>query len=278
MFVPVSILGSEISRSEGSKCTLLAIRSDPSLHALAQRSVRAGVFLLQRRLFKARKALFFFKHDCFKHTVLCFFFNGFYFSLQCLNRLNRSPLWDLPRRLHLTSWLCIFCFSRPCLFLNPCLGRELPWATSTPAHACGTGFYFSISDTPRVIHFSPETHFPSCLDSSASIRVLREGASLDQLWSLIGEISFHFLYMVEIHSLMFRDLSVSSVQFSSVIQSCPTLCDPMNHSMPGLPVHHQLQESTQTRVHWVGDAIQPSHPLSSPSPPTLHLSQHQGLF
>ena len=58
----------------------------------------------------------------------------------------------------------------------------------------------------------------------------------------------------------------SSVQFSSVAQSCPTLCDPMNHSMPGLPVHHQLAEITQTHVHRVRDAIQPSHPLSSPSP------------
>ena len=61
-------------------------------------------------------------------------------------------------------------------------------------------------------------------------------------------------------------------------QSCLTLCDPMNHSTPGLPVHHQLPEFTQTHVHWVGDAIQPSHPLSSPSPPALNLSQHQGLF
>ena len=69
----------------------------------------------------------------------------------------------------------------------------------------------------------------------------------------------------------------SSVQFSSVTQSCPTLCDPMNRSMPGLPVHHQLPESAQTHVHRVCDSIQPSHPLSSPSPPALYLSQHQGL-
>ena len=69
-----------------------------------------------------------------------------------------------------------------------------------------------------------------------------------------------------------------SVQFSSVTQSCLTLCDPMNRSTPGLPVHHQLPESTQTHVHWVGDAIQPSHPLSSPSLPAFNLSQHQGLF
>ena len=65
--------------------------------------------------------------------------------------------------------------------------------------------------------------------------------------------------------------------FSSVAQSCPTLCNPMNCSMPGLPVHHQLPEPTQTHVHWAGDAIQPSHPPSSPSP-ALNLSQHQGLF
>ena len=67
-------------------------------------------------------------------------------------------------------------------------------------------------------------------------------------------------------------------QFSSVTQSCPTLCDPMACSTPGLPVHHQLLEFTQTHVHWVGDAIQPSHPLSSPSFPAFNLSQHQGLF
>ena len=67
-------------------------------------------------------------------------------------------------------------------------------------------------------------------------------------------------------------------QFISVAQLCPTLCDLMNRSMPGLPVHHQLLEFTQTHVHWVGDVIQPSHPLSSPSPPAFNLSQHQGLF
>ena len=71
---------------------------------------------------------------------------------------------------------------------------------------------------------------------------------------------------------------LSPAQFSSVAQSCPTLCDPMNRSTPGLPVHHQLPEFTQTHVHRVGDAIQPSHPLSSPSPPAPNPSQHQGLF
>ena len=74
------------------------------------------------------------------------------------------------------------------------------------------------------------------------------------------------------------DLSSSSVQFSSVAQSCPTLCDPINHSTPGLPVHHQLLEFTQTHVYQVSDAIQPSHPLSSPSPPAPNPSQHQSPF
>ena len=70
----------------------------------------------------------------------------------------------------------------------------------------------------------------------------------------------------------------SSDQITSVTQSCPILCDPMNHSTPGLPVHHQLPEFTETHVHRVSDAIQPSHPLSSPSPPAPNPSQHQGLF
>ena len=78
--------------------------------------------------------------------------------------------------------------------------------------------------------------------------------------------------------LKFWELQFSSVQFSSVAQLCPTLCDPMNCSMPGLSVHHQLPESTQTHVYRVSDTIQPSHPLLSPSPPTPNPSQHQGLF
>ena len=69
-----------------------------------------------------------------------------------------------------------------------------------------------------------------------------------------------------------------SVQFSLVAQPCPTLCDPRDCSMLGFPVHHQLPELAQTHVHWVGDAIQPSHPLLSPSPPAFNLSQHQSLF
>ena len=73
-------------------------------------------------------------------------------------------------------------------------------------------------------------------------------------------------------------VALYSVQFSSVAQSCPTLCNPMNRSTPGLPVHHHLPEFTQTHIHRVGDAIQPSHPLSSPSPLAPNPSQHQSLF
>ena len=72
--------------------------------------------------------------------------------------------------------------------------------------------------------------------------------------------------------------NISAIQFTSVAQLCPTLCDPMDRSTPDLPVHHQHPEFTQTHVHWVGDAIQPSHPLSSPSPPAFDLSQHQRSY
>ena len=78
---------------------------------------------------------------------------------------------------------------------------------------------------------------------------------------------FHFC----IHTRTYQSVS-------SVAQLCPTLCDPMNCSTPGLPVHYQLPEFTQTHMHQVGDAIQLSHPLSSPSPPALNLSQHQVFF
>ena len=86
------------------------------------------------------------------------------------------------------------------------------------------------------------------------------------------------MYILLLLTVVLSAQELASVQFSSVAQSCPTLCNPMSPSTPGLPVHHQLPESTQTHVHRVGDAIQPSHPLSSPSPPVLNLSQHQGLF
>ena len=95
-------------------------------------------------------------------------------------------------------------------------------------------------------------------------------------------IYFWVLQSVSLFCLFFHQhhtvLVTLSVQFSSVAQSCLTLCDPMNCSMPGLPVHHQLPEFIQTHVHWVRDAIQPSHPLLSPPPPAPNPSQHQALF
>ena len=96
---------------------------------------------------------------------------------------------------------------------------------------------------------------------------------VDISFPLLGRFSFIIFW----NSFSGPDI-LSSVQFRPVAQSCPTLCHPKNHSMPGLPVHHQLPEFTQTHVHRVSDAIQPSHTLSSPSPPALNPSQHQCLF
>ena len=107
--------------------------------------------------------------------------------------------------------------------------------------------------------------------------------NLRKVWSLFLQIFFLFFLHLSgtpiiciFGYLEFFHFSVFSV--SSVAQSCPALCDPMNGSTPGLPVHHQLPEFTQTHIHRVGDAIQPSHPLSSPSPPAPNPSKHQSLF
>ena len=95
-------------------------------------------------------------------------------------------------------------------------------------------------------------------------------------------LSFFFL-VYHVKSRFFLDITnpditPSLIQFSSVTQLCPTLCNPIDCSMPGPLVHHQLLECVQTHVHWVGDAIQPPHPLLSPCPPAFNLSQDQGLF
>ena len=93
-----------------------------------------------------------------------------------------------------------------------------------------------------------------------------------------SEVYFHFLLLIKEIFTRWGTGKSFWLQFSSVARSCPTLCDPLDCSMPGLPVHHQLPELTQTHVYCVGDAIQPSHLPSFPSPPTFHLSQQQGLF
>ena len=100
--------------------------------------------------------------------------------------------------------------------------------------------------------------------------VLRIGKLLSILFFRKHHIYRISYFILELHNHVSLGFSV---QFSSVAQSCPTLCDSMNHSMPDLPVHHQLPKFTQTHVHLVSDAIQPSHPLSSPSPPAPSLSQ-----
>ena len=101
------------------------------------------------------------------------------------------------------------------------------------------------------------------------------GFSRQEYWSWVPLFNPVFIRLNMKHLKITNEQSISSVSW--VAQSCPTLCDPMNRSTPGLPVHHQLPEITQTHVHRVGDAIQPSHPPSSPSPPAPNPSQHQSL-
>ena len=101
------------------------------------------------------------------------------------------------------------------------------------------------------------------------------------MWGEFGGEWIHvygWLSPFTVHLKLSQYCLLIGYQFHLVTQSCLTLCNPMNRSSPGLPVHHQLLEITQTHVHWVGDAIQPSHPLPSPSPPAPNHSQHQGLF
>ena len=120
-----------------------------------------------------------------------------------------------------------------------------------------------------------ELHYPD----SRALLCRRTNEGLREIAFHVHEIHLEGISSVFLSAVVLVDLhSVHLIWFlsiwlvvSSVAQLCPTLCNPMNHSMPGLPVHHQLLESTQTHVHWVGDAIQPSHPLSSPSPPALNL-------
>ena len=116
-------------------------------------------------------------------------------------------------------------------------------------------------------HFNPDLHGEETLPSAPGLQTSSAFLTLGHL-----PTKLHLVGHPEL-------LSCGSVQFSSVTQSCLTLCYPMDCNAPGLPVHHQLLEFTQTHVHRVGDAIQPSiYPLSFPSPPAFNLSQHQGLF
>ena len=97
-------------------------------------------------------------------------------------------------------------------------------------------------------------------------------------WNILGSLCARLWIHSFLITAVTNDYNLNSFQFSSVTESCPILWDPMNCSMPGLPAHHQLPELTQTHIHRVGDAIQASHSLLSPSPPAPNPSQHQGLF
>ena len=116
------------------------------------------------------------------------------------------------------------------------------------------------------------------------LQVVKQQLELQSLWlPNLLVVYFRGISLIAVFFIMFRQCDfiysnfLSSVQFSSVTQSCLTFCDPMDCSTPVFSVHHQLLQLVQTHVHWVGDAIQPSYPLSSPSLPAFNLSQHQGL-
>ena len=137
------------------------------------------------------------------------------------------------------------------------------------------GFSFSISPSnehPGLISFRMDW-----LDLLAAQGTLK--SLLQQRSSKAPVLWCSAVFIVQLsHPYMTTGNTIRSDQITSVAQSCPTLCDPMNHSTPGLPVHHQLPEFTETHVHRVSDAIQPSHSLSSPSPPAPNPSQHQSLL
>ena len=120
--------------------------------------------------------------------------------------------------------------------------------------------------------------FDFCLVNKGIRKYLPLALLIHNFFDLFIQLIYLFLFSLSFLLEGENRIFVCGVQFSSVAQSCPTLCNPMNRSMPGLPVHQQLPEFTQTHVHRVGDAIQPSHPLSSPFPPAPNPSQHQSLF
>ena len=121
-----------------------------------------------------------------------------------------------------------------------------------------------------------------------SIRLFSNESTLHMRWPKYWSFSFSIIpskehpgpisFRIDWLDLLAVQRTQEKVAAAKLLQSCPTLCDPMNRITPGLPVHHQLPEFTQARIHRVGDAIQPSHPLPSPSPPAPNPSQHQSLF
>ena len=153
-----------------------------------------------------------------------------------------------------------------CKALHNSPASFLPFSTST--------FLLQPYQPPILLKYSKHIPITSTAFHKHSTRTL-EWVAMPSFW---GSSQPRDQTQVSCTAGRFFTTSATSVQFSSVAQSCPTLCDPTNRSTPGLPVHHQLPEFTQTHVHRVSYAIQPSHPLSSPSPPALNPSQHQSLF
>ena len=157
------------------------------------------------------------------------------------------------------------------LMRQPLSGRKLSWSLSNGPQTTSSFMALII-----------QTKVACCLASNGSWAYFNGNFSFSLPSAPATTFAFKFLsYETNIYpsgSPRLQRLCLKFSEFSSVAQSCLSLCNPMNCSTPGLPVHHQLPEPTQTHIHCVSDAIQPSHPLSSPSPPVFNLSQHQGLF
>ena len=154
--------------------------------------------------------------------------------------------------------------------------KGIPWMFSLiEMFQSGIPLGFNGELPSRKIHRSPWKCLTDCLILRYKAVAYQSSSTLGVLWKTSTTMYFHGNWSEESSKV----LRISATLYCSVQSlSRVWLCDPMECSTPGLPVHHQLPELTQTHVHWVGDAIQPSHPLSSPSPPALNLSQHQGLF
>ena len=185
-------------------------------------------------------------------------------------------------------FLCMLSHSPSCRFLSmPRLVWNKPIYLGRRGSRC-EGLWKSHPGLPSELSCSPGssssmfiTTVPNSDKFMGYTKILEAHIHQARHWARSHRLFYNnkkwvFWFPIQISTLRLHQ--VNSVQFSSVTQSCPTLCDPMDCTTPGLPVHHQLPEFTQTHVRWVGDAIQPSHPLSSLYPPAFNISEHQGLF
>ena len=191
--------------------------------------------------------------------------------------------WNRIERTEINPSDQIRSFAQSCPTLRPHESQHArpPCPSPTPriySNSCPLSRWCHPTMSSSVVpFFSCLQSFPVSGFSDESVLCIR----WSKYWSFLFSISPSNEYS-RLISFQFSSANQLCLTFSTSVsqlnQSCLTLCDPMDCSTPGLPVHHQLPEFTQTHVHWVGDAIQPSHPLSSPSSPAFNLSQHQGLF